>query len=164
MIDLLFGAIAYVCVATVITLALLAGYFWHTDQLNNEKMFRLLAVMQDVDLQQMAAEQGTSVAELRRAVAAMTAHMQQRQQAFSADMNARLEGTLAALRQLQGRQIEQLELRLARQGGLENLRAGKRERRVGQIRRVFDDYEAWVRDSLQTEPQPHIQVLAAVCR
>lgn len=54
-VDLLFGLIAYVCVATVITLALIVGYLWHNDQLNNDKMFRLMAVMQDVDLQKMAA-------------------------------------------------------------------------------------------------------------
>jgi len=62
--DLLFGLIAYVCVATVITLALIAGYFWHNDQLNNEKMFRLLAVMQDVDLQQIAAAEKKSADEI----------------------------------------------------------------------------------------------------
>lgn len=102
--------------------------------------------------------------DLRRAVATMSSHMQQRQQVFSADMGARLEGTLAALKRLQARQVEQLELRLERQGGLENLRAGKRERRVSQIRRVFDEYEAWVRDTLATEPRPHLQVLASVVR
>jgi superfamily II DNA/RNA helicase len=103
-------------------------------------------------------------ADLKQAVAAMTLHMQHRQKAFRADMGARLEGTLDELRRLQQRQIEQLELRLEKQGGLENLRAGKRERRVSQIRRVFDEYEAWVRDTLETEPHPHIQVLAAIIR
>lgn len=53
--DLLLGLIAYVCVATVITLALVIGYLWNNDQLNNDKLFRLMAVMQDVDLQKMAA-------------------------------------------------------------------------------------------------------------
>jgi len=56
-IDLLLGLIAYVCVATVITLALVLGYFWHTDQLNGDKMFRIVALLQDVDLQQVAASQ-----------------------------------------------------------------------------------------------------------
>ena len=46
--------IAYVCVATVITLALIVGWCWHTDRLNSEKMFRLTALLQDVDLQQIA--------------------------------------------------------------------------------------------------------------
>lgn len=57
-IDLTIGIIAYFCVATVITLALVLGYFWHTDQLNSEKMFRIVALLQDIDLQQLtAAEQ-----------------------------------------------------------------------------------------------------------
>src|SRR5690242_6642314 len=56
-IDLLLGLIAYLCVATVITLALVLGYFWHTDQLNGDKMFRIVALLQDVDLQQVAASQ-----------------------------------------------------------------------------------------------------------
>ena len=58
--DMLFGLIAYVCVATVITLALILGYLWHTGQLNNDKVFRLTAVMQDIDLQKMAAAEEKS--------------------------------------------------------------------------------------------------------
>ena len=102
--------------------------------------------------------------DLRAAVQCMQAHMEQRQQIFATDMAVRLQDTLQNLKRMQDRQIEQLELRLEKQGGLENLRQGKRDRRVGQIRRVFDEYETWVRDSLQTEPHPYIQVLAAVCR
>jgi 3-methyladenine DNA glycosylase AlkC len=52
--DALFALITYVCVATVITLALILGWCWHTDRLNGEKMFRLTALLQDVDLQQIA--------------------------------------------------------------------------------------------------------------
>ena len=100
--------------------------------------------------------------DLQAAVTCMQDHMQQRQQMFSQEMTARLQDTLANLKRMQERQIEQLELRLDKQGGLENLRQGKRERRVGQIRKVFDEYETWVRDSLQTEPHPYIQVLAVV--
>jgi hypothetical protein len=51
-IQMLFGLIAYVCVATVITLALGLGYLWQTDQLNDEKVFRIVALLQDVELQQ----------------------------------------------------------------------------------------------------------------
>ena len=57
LIDLLLGMIAYVCVATVFTLALVFGYFWHTDQLNGEKVFRIVALLQDVDIQQPGAAQ-----------------------------------------------------------------------------------------------------------
>ena len=54
-IDLALGLIAYFCVATVITLALALGYFWHTDQLNSDKVFRIVALLEDVDLQQLSA-------------------------------------------------------------------------------------------------------------
>jgi hypothetical protein len=56
-INALFALIAYVCVATVITLVLIIGYWWHTDRINGEKMFRLTALLQDVDLQQIADSQ-----------------------------------------------------------------------------------------------------------
>jgi hypothetical protein len=50
----LFGVIGYVCVATTITLALILGYLWHTDRLNDEKVFRMVALLHDVDLEQIA--------------------------------------------------------------------------------------------------------------
>jgi superfamily II DNA or RNA helicase len=103
-------------------------------------------------------------ADVRVAVDAMRRHMADRHQAFEADMAQRLQATLSRLADLQARQVEQLELRLARQQSPANLVEGRRQRRVGQIRRVFDDYTAWVKDSLQTEPHPYIQVLAALCR
>jgi hypothetical protein len=56
-IDLLLGLVAYLCVATVITLALIFAYLWHNDQLNGEKVFRIVALLQDVDLQQISASQ-----------------------------------------------------------------------------------------------------------
>ena len=52
LVQLLFGLIAYVCVATMITFALGLGYLWHTDQLNDEKVFRIVALLQDVELHQ----------------------------------------------------------------------------------------------------------------
>jgi hypothetical protein len=53
-IKLLLALLAYFCVATVITIALILGYMWHTDRLNDEKVFRIFALLHDVDLQQIA--------------------------------------------------------------------------------------------------------------
>jgi superfamily II DNA or RNA helicase len=100
-------------------------------------------------------------ATLPLAVQAMHAHMLAQQSTFSAAMHARLEGTLAELQDLQGRQIQQLELQLEKV--IEGVKKSKFERRSRQIHRVFDDYRRWVEDTLTTEPQPYIQVLAAVC-
>jgi ERCC4-related helicase len=101
---------------------------------------------------------------LPAAVTAMRKFMVERQKTFSADMEARLEHTLADLARLQGYQEEQLELRFAKSQLAENLKRGQREQRTQQIRRVFDEYRDWVRDTMTTEPQPFIQVLAAAIR
>lgn len=97
---------------------------------------------------------------LPKAVDAMRAHMVAKQAAFSAGLDERLHTTLAELERLQGRQVEQLTLDLERQ--LETVKRGRFEHRKQQINRVFDDYRQWVHDTLTTEPQPWIQVLAAV--
>lgn len=95
------------------------------------------------------------------AVRTMHAFMVEQQADFSAELAQRLEGTLADLERLQGRQIEQLSLDLEKQ--LETVKRSRFEQRSRDIHRVFDDYRRWVEDTLTTEPQPWIQVLAAVC-
>jgi superfamily II DNA or RNA helicase len=100
-------------------------------------------------------------ANLPGAIAAMKQHMLALQRRFAADMTARLSGTLADLQRLQGRQIEQLELRLAANQQAEQFKKTRREQRTQHIRKVFDEYRQWVQDTMTTEPQPFIQVLAA---
>jgi hypothetical protein len=55
MLRLLFALIGYVATATVITMALGLAYLWRTDRLTDEKIFRVTALLQDVDLEQIAA-------------------------------------------------------------------------------------------------------------
>ena len=100
-------------------------------------------------------------AALPEAVACMRQRIVQRQAAFAAQMQQRLQSTLADLERLQAEQVQQLELRLAKQ--LEQVRRSQFERRSRVIRRVFDEYRQWVEDTLSTEPEPYLQILAAVC-
>lgn len=58
-----FALIGYVCVATVITLVVGIVYLWQTDRLNDEKVFRMVALFHDIDLQQMAEAQRKSIDE-----------------------------------------------------------------------------------------------------
>ena len=85
----------------------------------------------------------TLQASLPQAVQAMHAHMIAKQPMFAADMEARLRGTLAELEDLQGRQIQQLELQLEKV--IEGVKRSRFERRSQHIHRVFDDYRQWVR-------------------
>ena len=98
---------------------------------------------------------------LPEAVQAMHGHMATQQAAFAAQLHEHLEGTLEGLKTLQDRQLAQLDKELANQ--LETVKRGRFEQRSQQIKRVFDEYRQWVHDTLTTEPQPWIQVLAGVC-
>jgi hypothetical protein len=51
------GLIGYVCTATVITAVLGLVYLLKTDRLNDEKMFRMVALYHDVDLNKLAEAQ-----------------------------------------------------------------------------------------------------------
>ena len=94
-------------------------------------------------------------------VGVMRDHMVRLQTDFAAHSEVRLASTLKNLAELQDRQIRQLELRL--EGQIEAVKRGRFERRSQDITRVFDSYRQWVQDSLTTEPQPWIQVMAAIC-
>ena len=108
---------------------------------------------QAVDLQPLHEQ-------LPEAIKTMRTHMIARQGEFAAAMGERLERTLADLKRLQGQQIQQLELRLEKL--VEGVRESRRAQRTQQIHRVFDEYRQWVEDTLSTEPEPYIRVLAAV--
>ncbi|MCV2356563.1 DEAD/DEAH box helicase [Paucibacter sp. B2R-40] len=127
--------------------------------------FALRTGLRAASLPNRSSSQAPPLAELQaglpQAVAAMSAFMQAKQAVFATGLAQRLEGTLADLERLQGRQINQLELKLENQ--LETVKRGRFERRTQQIHRVFDDYRQWVQDTLTTEPQAWIQVVAALC-
>lgn len=98
---------------------------------------------------------------LPRAVALMKQHMVAQQQSFASQLKLRLAGTLDELKKLQDKQIQQLEMHLEKQ--LETVKHARREQRSKHIHQVFDDYRQWIEDTMTTEPQPYIRVLAAVC-
>jgi len=53
----LLSLIGYLSAATLITLALGIAYLWHSERLTGDKMFRIVALVQGVDLQQIVASQ-----------------------------------------------------------------------------------------------------------
>jgi ATP-dependent Lon protease len=54
LIRILFPLIGYAATATVITIAVCFGYLMYTERLTSDKMFRIVALLQGVDLQQIA--------------------------------------------------------------------------------------------------------------
>lgn len=49
--------IGYVSTATVLSLAIGLAYLWKTDRLDDEKTFRIVALLHDVDIEKLAAEE-----------------------------------------------------------------------------------------------------------
>lgn len=49
--------IGYVSTATVLSLAIGLGYLWQTERLDDEKVFRIIALVHDVDIEGIAAEE-----------------------------------------------------------------------------------------------------------
>jgi len=98
------------------------------------------------------------------AVDAMRKFMVSRQQEFAAAMNLRLQQTLDDLEKLQTRQLDDLNQRVTQLELPLNFKQTKLDTRSREIHRVFDEYRAWVEETMTTEPQPFIQLLAAVSR
>ncbi len=95
---------------------------------------------------------------------AASSEMQQRQQAFTEATQPTLDEKLAELAALKARQVTQLDLQLQGSQQAEHFKAAKREERINRIDRVFNDYQAWVSDTLTIEPVPYIQIIAAFTR
>ena len=53
---IVFSLIGYAAVATVLTALLGFGYLWQADRLNDEKIFRIIALVHDIDLDSVSQE------------------------------------------------------------------------------------------------------------
>ncbi len=53
---IVFALIGYLSTATVIAACLVVGYLWRTSALTDDKMFRMVALLHDVDIEKIAAE------------------------------------------------------------------------------------------------------------
>jgi superfamily II DNA or RNA helicase len=94
------------------------------------------------------------------AVATMQLFVEQQVRHFSAARQAKVKEKLAQLDELRGEQEYQLELRLEKV--LESVRQSRKARRLKDIDDVFQEYGQWIKDSLEIEPIPFVQVLVAV--
>lgn len=94
------------------------------------------------------------------AVGAARAHMRAARDAFEAEINPRLSEHLDRLDRLLEKQVGQLDLDFVQDGRLGA--AGRRDERRRQVDQIFDDYYAWIKESMTTEPEAYLQVLAVL--
>lgn len=101
---------------------------------------------------------------LPRVVTAAREKLSAERSAFVDQMAAKLQGLLSDLAVLRSRKVEQLDLGLDRMGLGDERRAERREEGMRDIAREFDTWQRWIEDTLTTEDQPHVQIMAALCR
>ncbi len=99
---------------------------------------------------------------LPEAVAAARTDIVRRRDDFDRELQAQLARQRAELARLQARQFEQLELQLTRSEQAQTIKEHRRATRTREIRRVFEEYQQWIQDTLTTERDPWLHVIAAV--
>lgn len=109
----------------------------------------------DRDLSPMQALLPAAVAQARKVIL-------ERRDEFEAMINTQLDVQLAELERLKATQLTQLDLKLERSSQSETRKAAEKEQRSRDIHDVFDDYLQWIEDTMTTERNSYLQVIA-VC-
>ncbi|WP_136797074.1 DEAD/DEAH box helicase [Desulfosediminicola ganghwensis] len=94
---------------------------------------------------------------LPEAVKQTKAFMTTERASFEEDINTKLQTHLDALEKLKGKQYRQLDLFFE-----EKRQLSKKEEKKREIDRKFDEFMRWVEDSMTTEDNPFIQVIAVL--
>jgi superfamily II DNA/RNA helicase len=93
-------------------------------------------------------------------IEAATEKMAWLQNQYVIETESKLTEQLAALEALKVRQVRQLDLQLDSSAQAEHFKVSRRQERLSRIESVFSDYQTWVQDTLNIEPNPYIQIIA----
>lgn len=97
-------------------------------------------------------------------IASVNGEMARLQAEYTEQHQPQLDQQLADLKALKDKQVQQMELHLARSDQAEHFKASRRAERSKYIERVFDEYQLWVRDTHTIEPAPYCQIIAVFTR
>ncbi|HVZ37004.1 MAG TPA: hypothetical protein VG963_31480, partial [Polyangiaceae bacterium] len=109
-----------------------------------------------------------SIEELRRRLPAALDYASERmsaaQREFSKQMQARARAELEKLGQLRAQHLTQLELEFkdVQQGPTAAAQLGRKQRRARELDSLFNDYQRWVAETLETDSQAHLTVAAVL--
>jgi ERCC4-related helicase len=99
-------------------------------------------------------------AALPAVIQAAEKHIKPIKQAFDANCRQRLDLELAKLQTLQLKHHEQLEIEFSK--GLEQVVAAKRKQKESATADLFNNYQQWIRDTLQLDDRAQFTVVAAL--
>jgi acetyl-CoA carboxylase alpha subunit len=101
-------------------------------------------------------------AQIPEAVEAARRWMLRRRGEVEATLNEKLQTQLDRLEELKARHEQQLEQQFAQSDRPEAIIEGQKQKRQREIDRIFDDFFEWVENTMTTEDQAYVQVVA-VC-
>ncbi|MCF5517222.1 DEAD/DEAH box helicase, partial [Pseudomonas sp. PA-3-6E] len=99
-------------------------------------------------------------AALPAVIQAAEKHIRPIKQAFDADCRQRLDRELAKLQTLQAKHSAQLDIDFAK--GIEQVVAAKRKQKESDTADLFNNYQQWIRDTLQLDDRAQFTVVAAL--
>jgi hypothetical protein len=89
-------------------------------------------------------------------------HLQQLRESRFAETRKNLAKEEARLTELREQHLQQLELELAERQDAETRKQQRRREREEVIKKHFDEYHRWLTDTVETEDEPYMQILAVV--
>ncbi len=97
---------------------------------------------------------------LKQAIEHAKAHFQSKRNEFEEQINHKLNIQVNELDVLRNKRIQQENAKLEKQGGIQQIIEGKKAQERKKIENIFDDYIQWIEDTMTTEKEPYIQVIA----
>ena len=73
-----------------------------------------------------------------------------------------LEDHFQRLQELRNKRFDQLELKFASEIQLTTRQVNKKERERREIEKIFNDWKTWVEETMKTEDNPYIRVVAVL--
>lgn len=99
-------------------------------------------------------------AALPTVIQAAEKHIKPIKQAFDADCRQRLDHELTKLKTLQDKHLQQLQLDFSQ--GIEQVVAARRKQKENDTADLFNNYQQWIRDTLQLDDRAQFTVVAAL--
>jgi hypothetical protein len=95
-------------------------------------------------------------------VAKARARMSQCRAEYVARITPQLNDQFERLKELRGRRFDQLELRFASAVQISTRQLNKKERERREIEKTFNDWQTWVEETMKTEDNAYIRVVAVL--
>lgn len=117
----------------------------------------------EIKLSNPAKSDNTSLQQklLPQAIDKAKSHFDQVRHSFENSINDKLQKQVDALEKLRSKRVQQMELDMSSVGGIQSIIEDKKAKEQQRIENIFDEYIGWIEDTMTTEKEPYIQVIAA---